>query len=153
MPELESLLHRLIQHRLDFVIVGGFAATAHGVSLLTQDIDVAMPFIPGNLHRLQGALADLHPVHRLTPARLPFELTNSDVATFRNLYLDTDSGPLDCLGEVKGIGDYAAVLASSRLSSLLQLPSSDDRWSDSCKEAMGRPHDRLTILQLLAIKE
>lgn len=74
MSELESLLHRLIQYRLEFVIVGGFAAMAHGVTLLTQDIDVSMPFNRRSLRSLEEALADLHPVHRLTPARLPFEL-------------------------------------------------------------------------------
>jgi molybdopterin-guanine dinucleotide biosynthesis protein len=40
MPDFESLLSRLIDHHVDFVIVGGFAAVAHGSSLLTQDVDI-----------------------------------------------------------------------------------------------------------------
>ena len=46
MPDFESLLNRLIQSNVEFVIVGGFAAVAHGVSLPTQDIDVCCRFTP-----------------------------------------------------------------------------------------------------------
>ena len=35
MPELESLLDRLIQGRVQFSVVGGFAAVAHGVTCIT----------------------------------------------------------------------------------------------------------------------
>jgi len=34
MNDLESLLKRLVDHRVEFVIVGGYAAVAHGVSLV-----------------------------------------------------------------------------------------------------------------------
>jgi hypothetical protein len=36
----------LIRHRVEFVVVGGFAAVAHGVTLLTvlaQSVEVALP--------------------------------------------------------------------------------------------------------------
>jgi hypothetical protein len=67
MPELESLLERLTRARVEFVVVGGFAAVAHGVTLLTEDIDICCRLGPENLLRIQASLADLHPVHRLTP--------------------------------------------------------------------------------------
>jgi hypothetical protein len=102
-PDLESLLNRLIQGDVEFVIVGGFAAVAHGVSLPTQDIDVCCQFTPENLLKLQAAIADLHPVHRMVPSRPPLQ----------NLYLDTDWGQLDCLGEILGLGAYEAVAARS----------------------------------------
>jgi hypothetical protein len=70
-PDLEPLLGRVIQTGVEFVVVGGFAAVAHGVSLPTQDIDVCCRFTPENLLRLQGAIADLHPVHRMVRADLP----------------------------------------------------------------------------------
>ena len=57
MPALESLLDRLIQGRVQFCIVGGFAAMAHGVTLLTQDLDICLPFSTENLFRLQNTLA------------------------------------------------------------------------------------------------
>ena len=102
MADFESLLKRLIQHHVDFVIVGGYAAVAHGISYLTQDIDVCCSFEPANLLRLQQALADLHPVHRMTPQRIPLELTLESCQNLKNLYLDTDLGQLDCLGSISG---------------------------------------------------
>jgi hypothetical protein len=35
MANFENLLARLIEHRVEFVLVGGFAATAYGSTLLT----------------------------------------------------------------------------------------------------------------------
>jgi hypothetical protein len=154
MAELESLLERLVRFRVAFVVVGGFAAVAHGVSLLTEDVDVCCRFTKANLLRLQAALADLHPVHRMTPARLPLALTPERCASLRNLYLDTDYGQLDCLGEVKAIGDYGQV---SRRSVLVDLPFGPCRVLNidaliRSKEAMDRPRDRAAVVQLRAIR-
>lgn len=155
MPDLESLLERLVRHRVAFVVVGGFAAVAHGVSLLTEDVDVGCRFTPGNLLKLQAALSDLHPVHRMTPARLPLALTPSACAGLKNLYLETDFGQLDCLGEVKGIGLYSKVYQRSVL---VELPFGPCRVLNlealiQAKQAMDRPRDRAAIVQLCAIKD
>jgi hypothetical protein len=155
MPNLESLLERLVRSRVAFVVVGGFAAVAHGVSLLTEDVDVCCRFTPANLLKLQAALRDLHPVHRMTPARLPLALTPQSCVRLKNLYLDTDYGQLDCLGEVKGIGDYQSV---AKCSVVVDLPFGPCRVLDIAalirsKEAMDRPRDRAAIVQLRAIKE
>jgi len=136
-------------------VVGGFAAVAHGVTLLTQDIDVCCPFTPDNLMRLQAALADLHPVHRMPPGRPPLRLTRETATEFGNLYLDTDGGQIDCLGEITGVGDYARVRAQSIE---IQLAGGPCRVLSidaliMAKQAMGREKDRETILQLRAIQE
>ncbi len=47
---------------------------------------------PDNLMRLQGALSDLHPVHRMPPERPSLQLTPETAAEFRNLSLETDWG-------------------------------------------------------------
>lgn len=155
MPDLESLLERLVRNRVAFVVVGGFAAVAHGVSLLTEDVDVCCRFTPANLLKLQAALGDLHPVHRMTPARLPLALTPQSCVGLKNLHLDTDYGQLDCLGEVKGIGDYNKV---AQHSVLIDLPFGSCRVLGidaliRSKEAMDRPRDRAAIVQLRAIEE
>ena len=72
-----------------------------------------------------------------------------------NLYLDTDFGQLDCLGEVKGIGMYSKVYQRSVL---LDLPFGPCRVLDidaliRAKQAMDRPRDRAAIIQLRAIME
>ena len=155
MPDLESLLQRLIRGEVGFVLVGGFASVAHGVSLPTQDVDVCCRFTPENLMRLQRAIADLHPVHRMLPARPPLRLTPETCAGLRNLYLDTDWGQLDCLGEVLALGSYEEVLGESVTVELVggacRILSIDALIR--AKEAMGRPRDREAVLQLRAIRE
>lgn len=155
MPALESLLNRLTEHKVEFVVVGGFAAFAHGVSLLTEDIDICCRFSPENLMRLQKALADLHPMHRMTPSGIPLKLTPQQCEGLKNLYLRTDYGQLDCIGSVTGVGEFDAV---KKESVTIKLPSGACRILGidaliRSKQAMGRPRDKEAVLQLKAIQE
>jgi hypothetical protein len=155
MANFENLLARLIEHQVEFVLVGGFAATTYGSTMLTQDVDVCMCFSPDNLMRLQDALADLHPVHRMTPQRLPLRLTPEACSELNNLYLDTDFAQLDCLGAIQGVGDFQQVKEHSIELSLPVGPCrvlSLDALIRS-KEVMGRPRDRESLLQLRAIRQ
>jgi len=155
MPDTDLLLKRLIDHKVEFVIVGGFAAVTHGVALMTQDVDIACRFTSVNLLRLQAALSDLHPFHRMTPAHLPLALTRAKCRGLKNLYLATDWGQLDCLGEVLGMGGYDAV---KKQSVVLNLEIGRCRVLGlealiRAKKAMDRPRDREAVLQLEAIRE
>jgi len=149
-----NLLFRLAQANVDFVVVGGFAAIVHGCTLVTQDIDVCCDFGAENLLRLQSAVADLHPVHRMTPNRLALTLTPETARHYNTLYLDTDAGQLDCISEVKGIGGFEQVLRNS-----VRLEIEDQKFwvldVDSliqAKTAMNRPHDREAVNQLETLK-
>ena len=84
MQNLAELTGRLIEARVEFVLVGGFAAAAHGVTLLTRDVDICRRFDESNLRRIQNALAGLHAVHRSRPD-LPLELTPGDCSRLKNL--------------------------------------------------------------------
>jgi len=153
--DLESLLTRLIAHRVDFVVVGGYAAMAHGITLQTLDVDVCLRFTTANLLRLQVALKGLHPVHRMTPQRLPLRLTRASCRGLKNLYLDTDYGQLDCLGSIEGLGGFDAV---QRQSVSATLPCGPCRILNVkalilAKQAIGRPRDIEAVLQLKAIQE
>ena len=153
-PDLEILLNRLIEGKVEFVLIGGFAAVAHGSSMLTQDIDVCCRFSTRNLRKLHQAVSDFHPVHRMSPDRRPFS-EDDDWETFRKLYLDTDAGQLDCLSEVTGIGTYDEV---ERLSISISIPAGKCRVLSlegliQSKNALKRPKDALTIAQLRAIQE
>ncbi len=144
MSDLSNLIERLLKHNVDFVIVGGFAAVAHGSTTTTQDVDICCSFSSDNLLRLNDALADIHPVHRMTPQKLPLEL-----------YLDTDLGPLDCLSSVMGVGNYDQVKDSS---CQISLPGGPCRVLDldaliESKKAMNRPRDIEAVLQLETIRE
>jgi hypothetical protein len=149
------MLARLAQGGVEFVLVGGYAAVTHGVSLVTQDVDICCRFAKENLRRLQAVLADLHPRHRMTPQKLPLELTDEHCVQVKNLYLETDLCVLDCLSEVAGVGAFDTVLENSLE---IEFPGGKFRVLDldqliQAKEAMNRPHDRLTLTQLRAIRE
>ena len=151
----QALLSRLQAQHVEFVIIGGFCGVMHGVSLVTRDLDVCCRFTPTNLRRIEAAVKDLHPCHRLAANKLPLELTDELCGRLRNLYLQTDLGRLDCLGEVKGVGGYEDVLERSVV---FKLSYGEFRILDiealiAAKEAVGREHDLAVARQLRAIKE
>ncbi len=154
MQNLSELTRRLITGQVEFVLVGGFAAVAHGVTLVTRDVDICCRFSEANLMRIQRALADLHPVHLSRPD-LPLALSPEQCASLQNLYLKTDLGILDCLGEVLGVGNFDE---AARHSVEVELPSGKCRVLDidaliQAKEAMNRDHDRITVKYLKEIKK
>lgn len=154
MQNLSELTKRLIAARVEFVIVGGFAAVAHGVTLVTSDVDICCRFNEANLMRIQDAFADLHPVHRSRPD-LALRLTPEQCVSLKNLYLRTDLGVVDCLSEVLGVGNFDEVWKQSIE---VELPVGKCRIIDidaliRAKEAMNRDHDRITVKYLNEIKK
>jgi hypothetical protein len=154
MQNLSELIRRLIAAEVEFVLVGGFAAVAHGATLVTRDVDICLRFSEANLMRLQKALADLHPTHR-PRTDIPLNLTPDQCKTLKNLYLKTDLGNLDCLSEILGVGNFDEVL---RQAIEIDLPSGKCRILNidaliRAKEAMNRDHDRITVKHLREIKK
>jgi hypothetical protein len=98
MTDLLKLVKLLQDCRVNFVIVGGFAALAHGGSMVTQDMDVCCEFSAENLLKIQEAFATIHAVHRMTPQRLPLQLDENNVKGLKKLYLATDLGQIDLSG-------------------------------------------------------
>jgi hypothetical protein len=150
-----ALLSRLQRQGVEFVIVGGMCGVLHGVTLVTKDLDICCRFTAENLYRIEAAVKDVHPRHRLAANKLPLELTDELCSRLKNLYLQTDLGTLDCLGEIAGIGGYDAVFNRSVP---VSLADGEFRMLDidsliAAKEAVGRPHDLLAVAQLRAIKE
>jgi len=152
---LKEIVLRLREHDVEFVLCGGFGVVAQGASLVTRDVDVACRMEPENLLRLFEAFAELRPVHRMTPQRLAFTREQAEKGGLKNLYLTTDWGQLDCLGEIRGVGDYAACLARSEpidLDGTVIRVLTLDALIDA-KRAMGRPRDLHAVLELEAIRE
>ncbi len=155
MVDLTRLIDRLTQGRVEFVVVGAYAAILYGATVVTRDLDICMPFTRENLCRLRDALDGLHPWHRMTPQRLPLELNEENLTQLRNLYLATDLGPLDCLSEIIAVGGYDVIRARSVA---IQASFGDMRVIDldslvATKSHLMRLQDKLVIPQLLAIKE
>ncbi len=154
MQNLSELTRRLILSEAEFVLVGGFAAVAHGVTLVTRDVDICCRFSETNLMRIQKAFIDLHPVNRSRPD-LPLQLTPEQCANLKSLYLKTDLGIVDCLGEILGVGSFDEVLKHSVE---VELPYGKCRIIDiealiRAKEAMNRDHDRITVKYLKEIQK
>ena len=151
----QALLTRLREQEVAFVLIGGVACIYHGAPISTFDVDIACRFDEITLRKIEGALRGLHPVHRLTPNKLPFELTPQLVSTLKNLSLQTDLGKLDCLSEVAGVGDYQAVLERTVRA---RFAYGEFRFLDldaliDAKKAAGRDHDKYALVHLQAIKE
>ena len=152
MQDFRSLLHRLADSGLEFVIVGGYAAVTYGSSLVTRDLDICAVLSDGNIERLRQVLADWHPRHRMTPEKLSF-LDVPKSGPLQNLYLLTDVGIIDILSTVLGIGDFA------RLRQVAEDFEIDGRVYHVisledlivAKEAMGREKDLLAVKELRAI--
>jgi hypothetical protein len=152
MQNLSELTRRLIAAQVEFVLVGGFAAVAHGVAMVTRDVDICCRFSEANLMRIQAAFEGLHPVHRSRPD-MRLQLTPEQCASLKNLYLKTDLGVVDCLGEILGIGGFEDVLKNSVE---VELPYGKLRIIDiqaliRAKEAMNRDHDRIAVKHLKEI--
>lgn len=151
----QALLMRLRKSGLDFVVIGGVCVVHHGAPIATFDLDICCPFGVENVKRIESAVADVHPVHRLTANKLPLELTRDQFGNLKNLYLQTDLGKLDCLSEVSGVGDFNAVLENSIIAS---FSYGDFRFLNldaliAAKEAAGRERDLYALRFLRPIKE
>ena len=153
MTELNRLLQKLCDADIDFVIVGGFAAMLHGSSMLTRDLDVCALLTDTTVAKLRDTFRDLHPTHRQTPQKLSF-LDNPDPGVpLKNVYLQTDLGPLDVLGSITGIESFAELRNNAVPFDLFGrkvfVISLDDLIK--AKEALGRDKDIISAKELRAI--
>ena len=154
MVQLVRLLELLSNAGVNFVLVGGAAAYAHGSTMVTQDLDLCGEMSRENIKKLARALAPHNPKHRMSPAKPPFTEEQAGTQCFKNLYLQTDIGQIDFLGEIKGIGGYEAVRAGSEILSLPDFSFNILSITKliKAKEAMGRPRDLEAVAILKRIR-
>lgn len=153
--DFEALLRTLLEGGVEFVLVGGLAATVHGSARSTFDIDVVYRRTPDNITRLVAALAPLSPYLRGAPPGLPFTFDAKTVARGLNFTLDTALGPLDLLGEVTGGGSYDHLLARTQTVALFGFDCrcvTLDALID-LKRAAGRPKDLEILAELERLRE
>jgi predicted nucleotidyltransferase len=155
MFDLEAILKTLVEHQVQFVIVGGQAMVALGSDYITKDLDICYARSRENVTALVEALASLHPYLRGAPTGLPFRLDASTVLAGLNFTLITDAGNLDLLGEVSGIGSYADVLTQSVDVVIygLAVRSLSLDGLIAAKKAAGRFKDRNHLLELEELKK
>jgi hypothetical protein len=155
MNDFERSLRALADAGVDFVIIGGVAASAHGSAYLTYDLDICYDRNPANIQRLAEALQPHTPRLRGAPAGLPFRFEPSTISSGMNFTLTTDLGDLDLFGEVTGIGQYDKVKALAITVELFgrnyDVLSAEGLILS--KRAAGRPKDLLVLPELEALRE
>ena len=153
MQDFSHLLRRLSDSGLEFVIVGGYAAISHGSSYLTRDVDICVMLTPENIAKLQRALADWNPKHRMTPQKLSFLTYPPAGQPLNSIYLQTDKGVVDIFTTVLGVGDFSRLKANAEELEVDGYKYKVISLSDliTAKETMGREKDLLTAKELRAI--
>jgi hypothetical protein len=155
MINFESTLKALSDRGVNFVVIGGYAATLHGSAYLTRDLHICYERTPENIERLVSALRPYHPRLRGAPEGLPFLFDVETLSNGMNFTLATDLGDIDLLGHLSGLGEFPAVALDAipmllfggeyRVASLDSLICS--------KKAAGRDKDLNVLPELEALKE
>ena len=155
MTDFEALLRSLETSRVEYIVVGGAAALAHGSARFTQDLDIVYSRSPENLNRLVSALQDLKPYLRGAPPGLPFVWDRVTLSHGLNFTLETSVGFIDLLGEIPGGGSYRDLIGASvelhLFSGTTKCLSLDQLIR--AKRAAGRPKDLEALAELEALRE
>ncbi len=156
MENLQNLLKTLLESKIDFVLIGGYAAVVHGSSQVTQDVDICAVMTDSQIEKLRAALMEYKPVHRMNPNFQPslMEIPKPG-QKMNNIYLRTDLGVLDILERVEPIGDFERIknnaIEINLFSYKCKVISLDDLIS--VKKSMSRPKDKATLAELVEVKQ
>jgi len=155
MNPVKNQLEFLGDNEIECVIVGGVAATLHGSSLPTTDLDVCYSRAPANLQKLATALQSVHARLRNAPPELPFILDAETLRSGLNFTLVTDVGDVDLLGEVPGIGYYDEALDGASVLKVLGFEFRVIALEKLilAKRTAGRAKDLIAVAELEAILE
>ena len=153
MTDFVSLIRLLAQHNIEFILVGGAAATAHGSARLTQDLDIVYRRTAENIARLAACLGAHHPYLRAAPPGLPFRLDTETIQRGLNFTLTTDLGAHDLFGEIPGGGGYEELLPDAIELKLFGVACRclGLRRLIEVKRAAGRPRDLEVVAELQAL--
>jgi len=155
MIDFESLIRALAESNVEFIIVGGLAASAHGSARSTSDLDVVYSRSAENIDRLVKALAPLSPYLRGAPAGLPFSWDSRTIRNGLNFTLVTSKGDIDLLGEIVGGGSYERLLKDSLELEIFGMKALciGLRALIHAKRAAGRAKDLEAVAELEALLE
>jgi hypothetical protein len=153
----ERILRVLQKHGVEFVLIGGLAATAHGSPQVTNDVDITPARGQDNLSRLSKALKELKARVRTgdEPEGIPFDHDAESLARLEALNLVTDGGDLDVSfnpAGTKGFGDLERQAVHMRA---FGVPTDVASLADviRSKEAAGRLKDLAALPTLRRMLE
>lgn len=152
----ERVFAELTAKGVEYVVIGGIAATLHGAARPTQDVDVLVARDGANLTRLAKALRSLESALK-AGADEPLKVTIDEkrLTNGMNFSWATVAGDVDTFGEVEGGFSYAtvveaaweAVTAAGTRILVVSLPD-----LIAMKRASGRPKDELALLELTELE-
>jgi predicted nucleotidyltransferase len=154
LPGPERLLASLVSNGVDFVVIGGLAAVAHGSRRMTRDIDIVVRPENDNLTRLEATLAELKAVQLVADGGQQ-PITPADVATVAlgtTLHTRSPAGMLDVVGAPIGAAPYPELRARSVMIRIgdVDVPVSGLDDLIAMKRAAGRPLDLQDIADVTA---
>ena len=146
-----GLLAHLTRRGVDYVVIGGIAATLHGSERNTFDLDICPDQGPANLDKLGAALLEIDARLRDIEEDVPFVPDGRSLAGIEILTLSTSLGPLDVIVRPHGSPPYSALRRrATRLEVGAPAPvlvaSIDDLIA--MKRESDRPKDREDIERL-----
>jgi hypothetical protein len=153
--DFKATLRALTEAGVEFIVVGGVAATVHGSARLTRDIDVVYRRTSSNIDRVVAALTPYQPYLRGAPRGLPFRWDAATVRRGLNFILTTQLGDVALLGEIVGGGDYDALVGASTIIRVFGIECRClelDRLIE-IKRAAGRPKGFEVVAELEAIRD
>jgi len=119
----DRILAALDAHSVEYLLVGGLAARAHGATRRTADIDCVPATTAENYARLAAALRSLGARLRVggmtddEAKQLPVAVDAQTLQSFGNSTWMTDAGPIDLLAELRdrdgGYHSYTDLLERS----------------------------------------
>jgi hypothetical protein len=109
MIDFDATLKTLSERGVNFVVIGGYAATPHGSTYLTRHLDICYERTPENMERLVSAVRPYHPRLRGAPEGLPFLFDVQTLSNGMTFTLASDLGDIDLLGHLSGLGEFPAV--------------------------------------------
>ncbi len=153
----DEVIRVLHDHQVQFVLIGGLAATLHGSAHPTFDVDITPDDSPENLTRLSAALRALNARIRVEGIEggLPFDHDANTLARMTVLNLVTRAGDLDIAMHPAGVATFAEWNAHATDLVVLGVPVRVARLDEivRSKEAAGREKDRLTLPLLRLLRD
>jgi hypothetical protein len=157
--DADRILRTLLDHEVEFVIIGGLAVAAHGFPRATKDVDLVPAPADENRRRLYDALLALgaEPLElggfHATTLPVPFSLVDLDAGG--NWALRTHAGRVDVLQRVPGIDGYEQLCAGAlevEVPDVGRLLVAGYDELEAMKRAAGRPQDERDLDELRAIR-
>jgi predicted nucleotidyltransferase len=155
MAETVEILRRLGAAGVEFVIIGGVAVAAYGAEYSTVDVDICAPLSHDNCIKIVQAFDGLNPRWLARPDFPVITASDPNLKGLKNMYLRTDLGKVDVLGELPGICSYDELAARAVEMVVLGTPCRviDLDTLIAAKRFAGRDKDKPAVKALEVVKK